>query len=241
MKTDYGFGIESMLAKMTTSANSTIEPLLARGCAARAISWRALSGQETDEPENRYQPKAGKVAFAILSGVSEPMADQALPSVGTDLEDRADAAYRNHYALLHFIAARRFGIPEADAENVVHDVFVRFLRHRNRIMDDRSWLVAAVCNASRDFWRAPERREEARVPEQTVSVSETLVAHLDVATLMGSLPEKCRNLLRRKFCDGCSSDELAVEYETTSGYAKLMVHRCLTAARALLVRVRRIA
>lgn len=153
--------------------------------------------------------------------------------------DRADAAYREHYALLHFIAAARFRVPAPDAENLVHDVFVRFLRHRDRIQDDRAWLIAAVCNAARDYWRAPERRVGAPREEHAFSPADALGASLDVASLMQQLPERCRDVLRRRFCDGSSSVELAATYATTTGYVKVMVHRCLSAARALLVGARR--
>jgi RNA polymerase sigma factor (sigma-70 family) len=153
--------------------------------------------------------------------------------------DRADVAYREHYALLHFIAAGRFRVPAPEAENVVHDVFVRFLRHQERISDDRAWLVAAVCNAARDYWRAPERRTDPDVPERGSSPVDALGASLDAATVLHQLPERCRDLLRRRFCDGSSSEELALTYATTIGYVKVMVHRCLTAARALLVGARR--
>jgi RNA polymerase sigma factor (sigma-70 family) len=164
------------------------------------------------------------------------MSNEALASPATD---RAELAYREHYALLHFIAAGRFNVPRPDAENVVHDVFVRFLRHHDRIVDDRAWLVTAVCNASRDYWRAPERRSTGDVPQRGASPVDALGARVDVGTLMQSLPDRCRDLLRRRFCEGCSSEELALNYATTPGYVKVMVHRCLTAARALLVGARR--
>lgn len=171
--------------------------------------------------------------MAILA-IPLSMSSEALASA-----DRADVAYREHYGLLHFIAVARFHVPLPDAENVVHDVFVRFLRHQDRITNDRAWLVAAVCNAARDYWRAPERRTKADLPQRGASPVDALGAKVDVATLMHGLPDRCRDLLRRRFYYGCSSDELATTYATTTGYVKVMVHRCLTAARALLVGARR--
>ncbi len=185
------------------------------------------------------------MAFAILgatpaTAASAAMSDQLLMSSGAKADDRADNAFREHYSLLYFIAASRFRLPEPDAENVVQDVFVNFLRHRDHIDNERSWLVAAACNASRDYWRSPHRREQPVVPERSASPVDQISAALDVNALMRSLPGKCRELLRRRYCDGCSPDELAKLYATTSGYAKIMLHRCLTAARALLVVSRRV-
>jgi RNA polymerase sigma factor (sigma-70 family) len=184
------------------------------------------------------------MAFAILGDTpaaapAAAMSDQLLMPRGTEADERADNAFREHYALLYFIAASRFRLPEPEAENVVQDVFVNFLRHRHHIANERSWLVAAACNASRDYWRSPHRREQPAVPERSASPVEQIAASLDVKALMRALPGKCRELLHRRYCDGCSPDELAKQYATTTGYAKIMLHRCLTAARALLVVSRR--
>jgi len=168
------------------------------------------------------------------------MSDQLLTPSGTKADERADNAFREHYDLLYFIAASRFRLPEPDAENVVQDVFLNFLRHRDHIDNERSWLVAAACNASRDYWRSPHRRADRTVPERSTSPADQIAAHLDVKALMRSLPGKCRELLHRRYCDGCSPDELAKLYATTTGYAKIMLHRCLTAARALLAVSRRV-
>jgi RNA polymerase sigma factor (sigma-70 family) len=182
------------------------------------------------------------VAFAILAATPaslSAMSNHLLTPSGIDADERADAAFREHYALLFFIAASRFRLPEPDAENVVQDVFLQFLRHRHRITDDRAWLIAAACNASRDYWRSPQRGEGAALPERSIEPANTLAAQLDVKMLMRSLPDKCRDLLRHRYSDGSSIQELAARYTTTCGYVKVMVHRCLKAARALLVGSRR--
>jgi len=93
--------------------------------------------------------------------------------------------------------------------------------------------------STRPRW-TPHRREQPVVPERSASPVDQISATLDVNALMRSLPGKCRELLRRRYCDGCSPDELAKLYATTTGYAKIMLHRCLTAARALLVVSRRV-
>jgi RNA polymerase sigma factor (sigma-70 family) len=163
------------------------------------------------------------------------MSDHTLAPRETEPNEGADNAFRENYELLYFIAASRFRLPEPDAENVVQDVFLNYLRHRQHIANERSWLVAAACNASRDYWRSPHRREGRPIPERSTSPADRIAAHLDVKALMRSLPGKCRDLLHRRYCDGSSPAEIAQLYTTTTGYAKIMLHRCLTAARALLV------
>src|SRR5258708_6510857 len=67
--------------------------------------------------------------------------------------------YTNHRKLLLFIACRKFRVPELDAEGLIHEVFLSFLQVGTPIHDVRSWLVAAMCNASRHYWRAQGRTE----------------------------------------------------------------------------------
>ncbi|HEY4641746.1 MAG TPA: sigma-70 family RNA polymerase sigma factor [Thermoanaerobaculia bacterium] len=231
---------------MTINATSNIERLLPRWRAVSlVIGRRALSPEETRQKEKRYQiGEEGSVSFDILTVTPATllrfdMANELLAIPDTEADDQDATAYREHYSLLLFIVGSRFRVPGPDAENIVHDVFLRFLRNRMRVHDERAWLVAAACNAARDYWRAPARREGGEMPERSISPGDGLAASIDVAELMETLPEKCRELLRLRYCDGCSAEELASTFSTTSGYAKLMVHRCLTAARALLVSVRR--
>jgi RNA polymerase sigma factor (sigma-70 family) len=155
------------------------------------------------------------------------------------IDDGADAVYREHYDLLLFIVAGRFRVPLADAENVVHDVFLRFLKNQQRVTATRPWLIAAVSNAARDYWRAPERREGGAVPDRATVPADRLCASIDATTLMELLPAKCRDLLHRRYCDGCSVEEIAAAYDTTTGYTKVMLHRCLGTARAVVVAARR--
>jgi RNA polymerase sigma factor (sigma-70 family) len=150
--------------------------------------------------------------------------------------DRATAAYVAHYDLLRFIAARKFGVPEPEVENVVHDVFLAYLRHASQIRDDRSWLVAAVCNGSRAYWRAAAREPlpAEALPSVRAAAAEGSASWLDARALLARLPARCRELLRLRFYDGYSPKELAAHYRTTIGYAKVRLHRCMKAARALL-------
>ena len=52
------------------------------------------------------------------------------------------------YALLLYVACRKFRIPDTDAENLIQEVFLSYLQSGTRIENVRAWLVAAVCNVS---------------------------------------------------------------------------------------------
>src|SRR5688572_12963800 len=73
--------------------------------------------------------------------------------------DDVEALYLEHRQLLLFVACRKFRVPDGDAENLIQDVFLSYLQTGTRIENVRAWLVAAMCNASRHYWRAQARTE----------------------------------------------------------------------------------
>ena len=63
--------------------------------------------------------------------------------------DSFEDLYEKYRPLLLLIAMRRFGVPNDDAEELVHDVFLSFLRRWNLVRDVRPWLIGAICYACR--------------------------------------------------------------------------------------------
>jgi RNA polymerase sigma factor (sigma-70 family) len=211
--------------------------LLSATTACCGFRGEGLLEKESPHGGNGYQGSCricGEVALAILITVPALRMPEHV-AIPPSPPDRATAAYVAHYDLLRSIATRKFGVPEPDVENVVQDVFLAYLRHASRIRDDRSWLVAAVCNGSRAYWRAAARDPRpAEASPPTRAAAEATASRLDARALLARLPARCRELLRLRFYDGYSSKELAARYRTTVGYAKVRLHRCMKAARALL-------
>lgn len=242
-----GCGISRMVARATAASSSVnMRSLLPRWSAVTCAFSGQVCAEETSQRSNGNQrPGCGRKAFVILSDTprasgSAKMSDQLLAASSSEAHARAVSdAYRQHYELLYFIVASRFRLPEPEAENVVHDVFVNFIRHRDHIEHERAWLVAAVCNAARDYLKSPQRRTVDRLPERSAFPGDAIVARLDIAALMCLLDSKCRDVLYRRHVDGCSLAEIATAYATTTSYAKTLIHRCLTTARAMLFRSRR--
>jgi len=159
---------------------------------------------------------------------------------------RAEAAYRAHYDLLRFIVARRFRIPPDEVCGVIHDVFVSFLRHAERVeqspADERAWLIGGVCNASRYYWR--KHRGEALPPDiddyiDPAAVADETNSRLLLAGVLRRLPERCRNLLRKRYSEGYTPDEIAAAESLARGSAKNLISKCLLAARAAYGRLQR--
>ncbi|MEA2239331.1 MAG: Sigma-70, region 4 [Thermoanaerobaculia bacterium] len=152
-----------------------------------------------------------------------------------DVQNRVATAYEEHYALLRFIAHRRFRVPPSDVQPLIHDVFVSFMRHEKGIGDDRRWLAAAIGNACRNYWR--NLRAGVALPEELLDprvVAEDALARHDVAILFAHLSEACRSILRLRYLDGLDPGEIAVRCGTSPGYVRLKVHRCLEAAKRVM-------
>jgi RNA polymerase sigma factor (sigma-70 family) len=148
--------------------------------------------------------------------------------------EHVEAAYDAHYDLMRFIAARRFHVPASDVRPLIHDVFLAFMRHHAAIGDERSWLVAAVSNACRNYWRdrKPTEGLPATLPEP-LRLADDVSARVDIARLLSRIPKRCRIVLWLRYIDGLSPDEIARRCAESSsrGYGRLLVHRCLRAVR----------
>jgi RNA polymerase sigma factor (sigma-70 family) len=148
-----------------------------------------------------------------------------------------EAVYRTNEPLLRAIAARKFHVPPEDVPGVVHDVFVSYLQHWERVTNVRSWLVGATCNRARMYWR--QRHRDGVVPDEysgedyeaPTDCFSDANRRIDIASMLVRLPERCRRLLHLRFADDASAEEIATELETTVGYARKLVHGCIAAAR----------
>lgn len=147
-----------------------------------------------------------------------------------------EEAYRLQYELLLHIAMRRFGVPEQDAESLVHEVFVSYLASSHEVRDARAWLVGAICNASRYYWRCNGRVEalpddlQHRSDPESASIADSVATSITVRETIKRLHEKCQKTLRLKYWEGCSATEVAAALSTTNRYAEKLIHKCLKKA-----------
>jgi RNA polymerase sigma factor (sigma-70 family) len=186
-----------------------------------------------------------EVSSADASG-DEPEAGPAMssaparkPAPPSTTADEVEALYLKHRTLLLFIACRKFRVPECDAESLIQEVFLSFLQTDTKIDNVRAWLVAAMCNASRHYWRSQGRTEslpedfDDRSDPSSVGLAETFATSMTVRQAMRYLQPRCRETLRLHYFEGRSSGEVARELETTTRYAEKLIHNCLKRVREI--------
>jgi len=234
-------------------AISTDKPSLVRtlqGCgdvggpALARPSSRRIASRVTPTLRRGAERQVGSLYFltssttALRRGLLMPHFPTAAAPPG--VRDAIEAAYNAHYSVLEYVVVQRFRIPDADVRPLIHDVFVSYIRNRPRIRDPRAWLLGAAFNSSRQYWRGRGREEDLSWPltvDGIAAVADDVATRVDVSTVLRRLPKRCREVLRLRFYEEFSSEELARHFQTTVGYARKMVHRCVLNARAMFERM----
>jgi RNA polymerase sigma factor (sigma-70 family) len=163
----------------------------------------------------------------------------AAPVPSSPAGDDVEALYIEHRNLLLYVACRKFRIPDCDAENLIQEVFLSFLQTGTKIDNVRAWLVAAMCNASRHYWRGQGRVES--LPDNfndhsdpgTHGLADQFAMKMTVRQALDYLQPRCRETLWLHYFEGRSAADVARELETTNRYAEKLIHNCLKRVREI--------
>ena len=199
----------------------------------------AVLEQNTSDVTPAASRKNGKKGQLPKSEAGQPAAPAPLPAPGRTPADDVEALYIDHRNLLLYVACRKFRIPDTDAENLIQDVFLSFLQTGTKIDNVRAWLVAAMCNASRHYWRASGRTES--LPEDfgdqsdpgSHGLAEQYMRKMTVRQALDYLQPRCRETLWLHYFEGRSAGDVARELETTNRYAEKLIHNCLKRVREI--------
>jgi RNA polymerase sigma factor (sigma-70 family) len=185
-------------------------------------------------------------AIASVGAMPPPIApDAPLPpdAVPAGPAEDVETLYLTHRTLLFYVACRKFHIPEGDAESLIQEVFLSYLQSATRIDNPRAWLVAAMCNASRHYWRAQGRTDQ--LPEDfgresdpaSLGLAEQFALQMTVRQCLRYLQPRCRETLALHYFEGRSATEVAREMGTTVRYAEKLIHNCLKRVREIYVNI----
>lgn len=161
-------------------------------------------------------------------------ASSHLPSSNVDVEE----VYVTHYDFLVSVAVRKFHVPESEAQTLAHDVFVSYIRHSDEVRDVHSWLLGAICHTCRYYWRQTGRGGEAveidttfeREDPASSDIHDALPDRIAARAALETLPPRYREVLRLRFYDGCSINEIADRLGVKPKYAQKLVTKSLRRA-----------
>ncbi len=140
------------------------------------------------------------------------------PSIASPLEAEVEQAVREHSRLVYRIAYSVLGNRD-DAEDVVQETFLKYLRGRKSIREARAWLARTAWHAALDRRRRPqevsveEAAEAVRGLRATgagvdeIAADRQMLALLD--RLIAALPKKLREALVLLTVSELSSVEVA--------------------------------
>jgi RNA polymerase sigma factor (sigma-70 family) len=157
--------------------------------------------------------------------------------------DEVEALYLEHRNLLLYVACRKFRVPDCDAENLIQEVFLSLMQTGTKIENVRAWLVAAMCNASRHYWRSSGRTES--LPEDfndhsdpvSHGLAEQYTMKMTVRQALEYLQPRCKETLWLHYFEGRSAGDVARELETTNRYAEKLIHNCLKRVREIYLNI----
>ena len=185
------------------------------------------------DPNILKMPPAAPAAPA-----GEEVPPLTLPVLEQPQEDIGEL-YVRHRTLLMHIGSRKFRIAESEAEGLIQEVFLSFMTTTTKISNVRSWLVAAMCNASRHYWRVQGRMES--LPENfddhtdpiSDDIAEEIARVITMQQALDYLQPRCRETLYLHYYQGLSANEVARAQDTTSRYAEKLIHNCLKRVREI--------
>ena len=147
--------------------------------------------------------------------------------------------YIEHRPLLLHIACRKFRIGESEAESLLQEVFLSYMTTTTTVANVRAWLVAAMCNASRHYWRGqgkteslPENFEDHTDPKSN-GFADQVAVEITLRQALQYLQPRCRDTLFLHYYEGHSAVDVAKELGTTGRYAEKLIHNCLKRVREI--------
>jgi RNA polymerase sigma factor (sigma-70 family) len=153
-------------------------------------------------------------------------------------EDLFVKLYEENIDVLIAVAVRKFQVPSVDAEALAHDVLLSYLKRKDEIRELHKWLIGAICNASRYYWRQHGRNIEQLDPEReavrpdpaSANILETLPARIAAGEALAGLSPRYQHILRLRYYEGYSISEIAEHLGVTAKYTQKLVAKCLRRA-----------
>lgn len=143
-----------------------------------------------------------------------------------------EEVYLQHALKLRKIAIRKFHIPAAEAETLVHDVFATYFMHAASVNDVEPYLIGAICNASRHYLRRSHAAEALFCDEVPCAatprdaLADEISRKLLLSRMLARAGGRCRDLLQRYYYEGETTKAIATAIDSTPGSVLVFLHQC---------------
>lgn len=139
-------------------------------------------------------------------------------------QDRFEIAYRDYADMLYRVALSYLADTE-DAEDAVHDTFVKFIRHTLPFKDEsyeRAWLIRVTVNRCKDILK---KRRNHLTLDYAEDVAQTEKGGSEVINALKDLDEKYRLCVELHYLEGFSVEETAVTLGISVSAVKMRLSR----------------
>ena len=133
-------------------------------------------------------------------------------------------------ALRLFVKLRDSNLPDADVEDVVQEVFVRWLDTKPvfaSVEHEKAWFIRSTINRCRDIYRKNSLRnhEDISEMENLVHTEDISDEAKDVLSAVEQLPEKIKNVVILHYLEGLSVEMTAKTLKISSSAVKMRLSR----------------
>ena len=143
-----------------------------------------------------------------------------------------EEAYLEFGPRLRKIAIHKFRVPPTDAETIVQDVFTTYLMQMSSVRAVEPYLIGAICNASRYYWRRTDAAEAVfcgdvpcrATPDNTLA--ETIERKLTLSRILQRVDCRCREFLHRYYIRGETMDVIAAAMGVKAASVPVFLHKC---------------
>lgn len=160
------------------------------------------------------------------------------PAVPRRDDHAFEELYAEHFDFLVAVAVRKFRVPDSDAESLAHEVFLSYLRRGQEVQNFHAWILGAICNASRYYWRQNGRMIEPldddeafeRPDPTTTRILDSLPDQIAARQALEGLSPRDQDILKMRYFEGCSILEIAERLEVKPKYAQKLLTKVLRRA-----------
>lgn len=138
-----------------------------------------------------------------------------------------ESVYDTYADMLYRLAFSHLQSRE-DAEDVVQEVFVKYLNYAGTFKDsehEQAWMIRVTVNACYDFLRKKKYRLHVPLDEIQETVTKEVETLSDVAQMLAGLPAKYKTVLLLHYFEGYSVEEVSHILKLSKSAVKMRLSR----------------